>query len=401
VRSADDDRLRGYNAGPLIRDGWRVRRPLPGPRRPQSRPVRIFLTLFILSVVLFAYPVWRLASWLDLPTVAKLIITTPLFLSQFIARWVLRNRTGSWAYVVRSAADFFLGLTPVILLQVLLAEAVLLLFDPPGQQVACFVLFTTLLAGIWGLKKAWRPDIVVVALSSKKLTRPVRFAQISDVHIGSRTSRFLASTIRLVNEQNPDFMCITGDFIDQPGVTLDKLRPLADFNGPVYYCIGNHERYEDLDRIVERLTALGVEVLRNRSVEVDGLQFIGIDDHGDPRQVARVLPFIDVKRELYSILLYHRPHGLADAHRHGIDLKISGHTHAGQVVPFHLAVNRVFEYARGLYQHGDTYLYVNEGTGTWGPTLRLGTRSEITLFELSPAVSGIQPAEQPEATHRA
>lgn len=347
--------------------------------------MRIFLSLFVLSLVLFAYPVWRLGSWLDLSTAAKLILTLPLFLSQFVARWVLRNRTGSAAYVIRSAADFFLGLSPVILSLVLLAEAALVLLDLPRQQVAYWILLATVLAGIWGLKKAWRPDVVVVALSSTKLARPVRFAQISDVHIGSRTSRFLASTIRLVNEQQPDFLCITGDLIDQPDVTVDKLRPLADFKGPIYYCIGNHERYEDLDRIVARLTSLGVEVLRNRSVEADGLQFIGIDDHGDPQQVARVLPFIDVQPQLYSILLYHRPHGLIDAHRHGIDLKISGHTHAGQIVPFHLAVSRVFEYDRGLYQHGDTYLYVNEGTGTWGPTLRLGTRSEITLFELSPA----------------
>ena len=125
-------------------------------------------------------------------------------------------------------------------------------------------------------------------------------------------------------------------------------------------------------------------MLRNRSVEVDGLQFIGIDDHDNPAQVARVLPFLDVKDDHYSILLYHRPHGLADAQRHGIDLKISGHTHAGQIVPFHLAVNKVFEFRKGLYQLEDTYLYVNEGTGTWGPTLRLGTRSEITIFSLSP-----------------
>ena len=144
------------------------------------------------------------------------------------------------------------------------------------------------------------------------------------------------------------------------------------------------ERYEDLEQILERLQSLGVEVLRNRALEADGIQFIGIDDHGDPEQVARVLPFIEVSRELYSILLYHRPHGLEAAHRHGIDLKLSGHTHAGQIVPFHMAVNRVFEYTRGLYQHDNTWLYVNEGTGTWGPTLRLGTRSEITLFEISP-----------------
>lgn len=354
--------------------------------------MRIFLILLILSVILFAYPMWRLGDWLDLSTIAKLVITTPVFLSQFVARWALRHRTGSLAYIVRSAADFFLGLSPVILVQVLLAEIAFLLFDLPSQSVAYCIVLTTLLAGIWGLKKAWRPDIVVVPLSSRKLHQPVRFAQISDVHIGSRTSRFLASTIRLVNEQNPDFLCITGDFIDQPGVTLEQLRPLADFKGPIYYCIGNHERYEDLDKIVERLTSLGVEVLRNRSVEVDGIQFIGIDDHGNPQQVARVLPFLEVNKDLYSILLYHRPHGLEDAQRHGIDLKISGHTHAGQIVPFHLAVNQVFKYDKGLYQIEDTYLYVNEGTGTWGPTLRLGTRSEITVFELSPLAPSARPA---------
>jgi hypothetical protein len=347
--------------------------------------VRIFLILLIFSLILFAYPVWRLGEWLNLSTTANLIVTTPLFLSQFIARWALRHRTGTLAFICRGAADFFLGLSPMILIQVLLAEAALVLFGWDSTKVAFFILASTSLAGTWGLWKAWRPDIVVVPLSSKKLKRAVRFAQISDVHIGSRTSRFLDTVVQLVNEQNPEFLCITGDFIDQPGVTLEKLKPLTKFKGPIYYCIGNHERYEDLDEIVGRLQTLGVEVLRNSSVEIDGLQFIGIDDHDNPKQVARVLPFLDVKDDHYSILLYHRPHGLEDAARHGIDLKISGHTHAGQIVPFHLAVNKVFEYRKGLYQFEDTYLYVNEGTGTWGPTLRLGTRSEITLFELSPA----------------
>jgi uncharacterized protein len=358
-------------------------------KRPQpyrfTPIVRIVVILLLFSLVFFAYPVWRLGEWLGLSPVANLVVTTPLFLSQLIARWALRHSTGTWAFICRGAADFFLGLSPVILIQVLLAEIGLALFDWPGTTVGIFILASTLVAGVWGLKKAWRPDIVVVPLSSSKLDKPVRFAQISDVHIGSRTSRFLGTVVRLVNEQNPDFLCITGDFIDQPGITVDKLRPLTQFKGPIYYCIGNHERYEDLDEIVARLQSLGVEVLRNRSLEIDGLQFVGIDDHDNPQQVARVLPFLDVKDDHYSILLYHRPHGLEDAHRHGIDLKISGHTHAGQVVPFHLAVNKVFQYGKGLYQFEDTYLYVNEGTGTWGPTLRLGTRSEITLFELSPS----------------
>lgn len=348
-------------------------------------PVRIILILLLLSLVLFAYPVWRLGDWLQLSLTTNLVITTPLFLSQVIARVLLRHRKGRLVYAVRGAADFFLGLSPILLLLVLVGELLLWVFQWPTTHVAYCVVATTAIAGAWGLAKAWTPDIVRVELSSAKLQKPVRFAQISDVHIGSRTARFLAHIIDLVNEQNPDFLCITGDFIDQPGISLDKLQPLTLFKGPIYYCIGNHERYEDLDDIVSRLESLGVEVLRNRTLEADGLQFIGIDDHESSKQVARVLPFLEINEDLYSILLYHRPHGLADAHRHGIDLKLSGHTHAGQIVPFHLAVNKVFEYRKGLYQLENTYLYVNEGTGTWGPTMRLGTRSEITVFELSPA----------------
>ncbi|MEH6636877.1 MAG: metallophosphoesterase [Halioglobus sp.] len=346
--------------------------------------MRIFLILLTLSLVLFAYPIWQLGEWLQLSPYTNALVTAPFFLSQVIARIVLRHRTGKLAYLLRGSADFFLGLSPVILLQVIGAQICLALFDWPQANMAFFILTSTGLVAIWGLWKAWRPDIVVVALSSKKIQQPIRFAQISDVHIGSRTSRFLNNIVQTIIVQNPDFLCITGDFIDQRGISLEKLQSLTQLKCPIYYCIGNHERYEDLEQIVQRLSSLGVEVLRNRSLEVNGLQFIGIDDHGDPKQVARVLPFIDVRDDLYSILLYHRPHGLEDAQQHGIDLKLSGHTHAGQIVPFHLAVNKVFEFRKGLHQFKDTYLYVNEGTGTWGPTLRLGTRSEITIFELSP-----------------
>jgi predicted MPP superfamily phosphohydrolase len=347
--------------------------------------VKIVLVMLALSAILFAYPVWRLGHWLELPTWLNLVITLPLFLSQVIARILLRNWHDRFAFVMRGAADYFFGLSPVLLAGVLLGELVLLLSSTSTDAVAKSVITATMILGLYGLRKAWRPDVVEVALTSPKLGRSLRFAQISDVHIGSRSSRFLRDIIRRVNREHAEFLCITGDFIDQPGIGVDKLQALSEFAGPIYYCTGNHERYEDLEDIVQRLESFEVVVLRNRAVEIDGLQFIGIEDHENAGQVARVLPFIDINPDAYSILLYHRPQGLEAAARHGIDLKLSGHTHAGQIVPFHLAVRRVFEYTRGLYQLDNTWLYVNEGTGTWGPTLRLGTRSEITLFNLSPA----------------
>lgn len=346
----------------------------------------ILLVLFF-SVLLFAYPVWRLGGWLQLSLAWQFGSTILLFSSQFVARFVLRNHTNRVTYLYRRAADFFLGMSPVLLGLVLLIELINLFFDFSPQSLKLLsvgILAITLLAGLWGLSVAWKPDIVTVRLMSDKLGKPLRFVQISDVHIGSRTTRFLEKTIQRVEALKPDFLCITGDFIDQPGITEDKLASLKLFTGPIYYCIGNHERYEDLDDIVSRMESLGVEVLRNRAVTSDGIQLIGIDDHEDPEQVAKILPTIEVLKNAFSILLYHRPEGIEAAQAHGVDLKISGHTHNGQIVPFNKAVSSRFKFTKGLYPFNGSYLYVNEGTGTWGPTLRLGTRSEITVFELTP-----------------
>jgi predicted MPP superfamily phosphohydrolase len=132
---------------------------------------------------------------------------------------------------------------------------------------------------------------------------------------------------------------------------------------------------------------VGVQVLRSRSIVHGEAQVIGIDDSGHPAQVKRQLPAIAIDPRLFVLLLYHRPHGLADAAHEGVDLMICGHTHNGQIVPFNLVVGRVFEQVVGLFRHGETQLYVSPGTGTWGPVMRLGSRGEVTYFEIQPQAS--------------
>ena len=111
---------------------------------------------------------------------------------------------------------------------------------------------------------------------------------------------------------------------------------------------------------------------------------IGIDDSEHPSQVERELAKLQIDTDRFVLLLYHRPRGLAAAAAAGVDLMISGHTHNGQIVPFNLVVRRVFEQSVGLFRDGLTQLYVSPGTGTWGPVMRLGSRGEVTLFEVQP-----------------
>jgi predicted MPP superfamily phosphohydrolase len=80
--------------------------------------------------------------------------------------------------------------------------------------------------------------------------------------------------------------------------------------------------------------------------------------------------------------LAHQPAEIHNAAEHGVGLQLSGHTHGGQIWPFTYLVRLSQPYLAGLYQHGASQIYVNTGTGYWGPPMRLGTSSEITEIRL-------------------
>jgi predicted MPP superfamily phosphohydrolase len=101
------------------------------------------------------------------------------------------------------------------------------------------------------------------------------------------------------------------------------------------------------------------------------------DHRSDPQKALNAAPKTDIK-----ILLAHQPKSIFEAARAGYDLQISGHTHGGQFFPWNFVVGLTQPYVSGLYQHADTQIYVSRGTGYWGPPVRLGSPSEITLIKL-------------------
>lgn len=346
---------------------------------------RFLFTALALHVPLFIYPILRLGAWLDAPWLLTLLVLLPLASSQIVARLYLRGRRDRLAETWRVVSDFWLGLSPILLMTLLVFEVLVVTAMVRPFDAAVSTLTVTALLGTLGFVIAATPMVKTIHLTSTKVTAPVRFVQITDVHIGSRHRRFLERIVFRINRLEPDFVCITGDFIDQPGVPETNLISLRSILCPIYFSTGNHERYEDLDAILPRLERLGVNVLRSRSLDFsDEVQVIGIDDMDDAEQVARELADINVDTDKYVVLLYHRPRGLEAAAEHGVDLMLSGHTHNGQIFPFNFVVGRVFERIVGMYEHDGARLYVSQGTGTWGPVLRLGTRAEITEFIISP-----------------
>ena len=97
----------------------------------------------------------------------------------------------------------------------------------------------------------------------------------------------------------------------------------------------------------------------------------------NPKKALEYLP-----NHMLKIVLAHQPASIFKIHEAGADLQLSGHTHGGQFWPFTYPTKWANPYLEGLHDHNGTQIYVNKGTGYWGPPLRLGVSSEITLIQL-------------------
>jgi hypothetical protein len=209
--------------------------------------------------------------------------------------------------------------------------------------------------------------------------------QLSDVHVGTiRNSGFLTELVRRTNELKPDIVMITGDLIDGSGpVDIHTFAPLNSLKSKTFFTTGNHERYHGVEETLAVLEKSNIDVLRNEVTEYKGVQIVGLDDPDQEFGTSiPALKSIKINQSKPAIMMLHRPVGLEEAHDAGIDLQLSGHTHNGQIFPLNLLVKPFFPRINGLYEYKGTYLYTSPGTGTWGPPMRLGSRSEITVIHL-------------------
>jgi len=245
------------------------------------------------------------------------------------------------------------------------------------------------------LSRTVTPRIVEVPITLARLPRELAglsIVQITDLHIGPTVGRaFVADVVRRVNELAPDLVAITGDLVDGPAALFHEgVEPLADLRSRhgTFYVTGNHEYYSGVEDWLPILRDQGLRVLRNERVAIGGLDVAGVDDHeshrwgrGHGADLPRALDGRDPARPV--VLLAHQPRQVKVAARHAVDLQISGHTHGGQIWPWHAAVRlQQGGLIAGRYRFGATQLYVSRGTGYWGPAVRIGAPAEISRITL-------------------
>ena len=222
-----------------------------------------------------------------------------------------------------------------------------------------------------------------------------RIVQITDIHVNPTFRRAAVEDIvGVVNTLDADIVVLTGDLVDgsvaQLGFDVAPLKQINSVSGN-FFVTGNHEYYSGVIEWIEEVKRLGFTVLLNEHLVISRGQarmvLAGVTDYrggnfltshrSDPQKALNGAPPADVK-----ILLAHQPKNIFDAARAGYDLQISGHTHGGQFFPWNLLVGFAQPYVSGLHTHRNTRIYVSRGTGYWGPPLRVGSPSEITLIKL-------------------
>lgn len=236
------------------------------------------------------------------------------------------------------------------------------------------------------------PPVKSIEISSPKISAPLTIAVLSDLHLNRVINpQKIKNIIAKTNQQNPDIVLLSGDIIDD---TPQKIKNITDLlknlhapNG-IFFVTGNHEIYTGYQDSVATLKALGFTLLENNGSNTRNNTYIaGIPDVFSANQhkleIDLKRAFSQSNKNQYRILMSHTPIDFKE--KNNFDLEISGHTHGGQIFPFHIFAKLSNKYLSGLYKlKNNAQIYVSNGSGQWGPQMRFLAPSEITIIKLKP-----------------
>lgn len=271
-----------------------------------------------------------------------------------------------------------------------------LLYDANAMGIMLFLPVILILLGTLVVRVG--PRLKKVELRFQNLPQELeglRLLHITDLHISrSLPSQFIKKLVALGSKHPADLVVYTGDILDdipsryQEDLALLKNIPSRFGN---FYVPGNHEYYWQARETLNAFETLGFHVLINKTQTITfgeaQLQICGIPDPA-ARLFQQEAPDFEklsgqLQPQAFKILLSHQPRLADRAAPLGIHLQLSGHTHGGQFFPWNFLIGFFQKYGKGLYQIKNLQLYVNQGTGYWGPSLRLGTYCELAEIRLT------------------
>jgi hypothetical protein len=376
--------------------------------------ILFFSVFFTFYGILNSYIFWR--GWQALPdspdfhlpySILFLVLSLAFLAGRFLERvtlsWVSRAMVWIGSYWLAAMVYLYIALLSIDLLRLIngilpfIPRVVYQNPDLSGVILGSIIVAIVLALLIFGHWNARTIQIRTLDITIPKNGRPLRefnVVVVSDIHLGTIIGKGrLSAIVDKINALNPDIVLLPGDVVDEDlGPVIrqnlgETLRSIRSKYG-VIAITGNHEYIGGVEDAYKYLTEHGITVLRDSYTRVgDSLYVVGREDlsrksfAGETRMPLQQL-MADVDRSWPIILMDHQPFRLNEAAENGVDLQLSGHTHHGQLWPFHFITRKMYEVSWGYRKKGETHYYVSCGVGTWGPPVRIGNEPEIVNIKL-------------------
>ena len=339
-----------------------------------------YIILFILTYLFYIFPFEILSQYLlnETTSYEYSIINTVIFFILIV--FYLRSHSTFKPLKIFVYEGLGIGFISFLIISIsLLINS----FSSISQKsIGVMSLIIIMAISIYGMLNARRILLKKITIKSSKINKNYNIIFISDVHLGTNTSKHLSKILSKIKTLEYDFLLIGGDLIDSSSFKLNDLNLFNKIKKDIYFVNGNHEYYlKGFKNKIEQLKKFKIKVLKNSSMQINEINLIGIDDL---QSIHSKIKFVEKlnKKNLFNLVLSHKP-DIWDNIKSKNDLMLSGHTHNGQIFPFNFLVKLKFKFIYGVYEYKKSKLYVSSGVGCWGPKLRIGSSNEIINIQLT------------------
>ena len=339
-----------------------------------------YIILFILTYLFYIFPFEILSQYLlnETTSYEYSIINTVIFFILIV--FYLRSHSTFKPLKIFVYEGLGIGFISFLIISISL---LINLFSSISEKsIGVMSLIIIMAISIYGMLNARRVLLKKITIKSSKINKNYNIIFISDVHLGTNTSKHLSKILSKIETLEYDFLLIGGDLIDSSSFKLNDLNLFNKIKKDIYFVNGNHEYYlKGFKNKIEQLKKFKIKVLKNSSIQINEINLIGIDDLQSKYSKIKFVGKLN-KKNLFNLVLSHQP-DIWDNIKSKNDLMLSGHTHNGQIFPFNFLVKLKFKFIYGIYEYKKSKLYVSSGAGCWGPKLRIGSSNEIINIQLT------------------
>ncbi len=365
------------------------------------RFIYFLLTVSIVYFLIHYFVFVRIVNGLGLSSVLRnslkvffAIAAMSFFVDRILGKYLLFD---ALAFFVAYFGSVWLGIISIAFTIFLFQYALVLIFPNLSKSITVaaiiLIFFVSSFSIYIGLRSPRIKELTIPIDGLSSELAGFSIVQLSDLHLQRwKSKEWLGIVVEKTNKLHPDLVVITGDLIEDDikncDIFINILKKLDSKFG-VLAIPGNHEFYSGIKKFLEFAKEANIRVLRNENITIaNGIEVMGIDDKAGQMMSGKGPDLISAAEgcdfNKPVILLSHRPTNFEESMSMGIDLQLSGHTHAGQIPPLDIIVLFIYKYPYGLYNHKSAFIYTTCGTGTWGPPMRLFSHSEIVKIVLVP-----------------